>query len=46
MLFVVMIGLQQHKWSDDLSLTFTAVYVCLCSVFSRVIILGMSVRFS
>ena len=31
---------------DEISLTFTARYVCLCGVCSHVVVLGMSVIFS
>ena len=31
---------------DEISLTFTAGYVCLCGVFSPGVVLGLSVRFS
>ena len=31
---------------DDISLTFTAGYVCLCGVCSPVVVLGLSVRLS
>ena len=39
---VYVVGLQY----DDISLTFTAGYVCLCVVCSPVVVLGLSVRLS
>ena len=31
---------------DEISLTFTAAYVCLCGVSSHVVVIGLSVRLS
>ena len=31
---------------DDISLTFTAGFVCLCALFNHVVVLGLSVRLS